>query len=106
MWGKDTKTKTEYIVVSGLLNGMDKESIEMMNVYPNPFVDAVNIRFAKAGDFAVEIIAPNGVCVSNRTLNVTEGETIRLSINGSTGMYLVRIIEDGVCVKTLKVNKK
>lgn len=106
MWGKDTKTKTEYIVVSGLLNGIDKESIEMMNVYPNPFVDAVNIRFAKAGDFAVEIIAPNGACVSNRTLNVTEGETIRLSINGSTGMYLVRIIEDGVCVKTLKVNKK
>ncbi|MCP9610548.1 endo-beta-N-acetylglucosaminidase [Coprobacter tertius] len=106
MWGKDVKKKTEYIVVSGYDGIEDTEAIEKLGVYPNPFTDAVNMKFRDAGTYKMIVFAIDGTQIDEKSLEVTDGEIVRVAVNGTPGMYIVRVSKDGVNVRTVKVNKQ
>lgn len=84
-----------------------EDPIADMAVYPNPFVDAVNMKFAEAGKYTVEVIDMQGRLVSTASQEVEANNLFRVGINAEAGMYLLRVINaNGEIVKTFKVEKK
>ena len=106
MWGSDSKS-IEYITVIDPSGIEDIEAVETLGVYPNPFTDYVNLMFAKAGTYTVQIVAMDGKLIENKKLVVNDNEGVRVDVNGSKGTYIIRIINaDNVAVRTLTVLKK
>lgn len=106
MWGNTSMAKQEYIVASNF-TGINDEVIENFSVYPNPFVDAVNVIFPEEGNYSIKIYTINGItCLATENFVAQANEVKRVTINGQSGMYLVQIFKDGKCIKTVKVNKK
>lgn len=107
MWGSDQKT-IDYIEVKPAPSGIeDIAAVEALGVYPNPFTDYVNLLFAKAGTYTVQIVAVDGRLIENKKLSVGDSEGVRIDINGSKGTYIIRVIDaDNVAVRTVTVVKK
>lgn len=104
MWGSSKLTKTDYVVVgSGV--GIDDNSVEDLGVYPNPFVDAVNVVFASEGNYTVKVFTVDGTLCYSQNLVAMANEVKRVEVNGQNGMYLVQILKDNKIQKTIKVNK-
>lgn len=104
-YGKATLTKSEYIVVgSGV--GIDDEVVEDLGVYPNPFVDAVNVVFASDGNYTVNVFTLEGALCYSQNVVAMANEVKRIGVNGDAGMYLLQIMKDGKVVKTVKVSKQ
>lgn len=104
-YGKATMTKTEYIVV-GTGVGINDEVVEDLGVYPNPFVDAVNVVFATGGNYTVNVFTVDGALCYSQNVIAMENEVKRIGVDGKAGMYLLQIMKDGKVVKTVKVNKQ
>lgn len=106
MWGSDNKS-IDYITVIDPSGIEDIAAVEAMGVYPNPFTDYVNILFAKAGTYTVQIVATDGRLIENKSLSVNDNEGVRIDVNGSKGTYIIRVINsDNVAVRTVTVVKK
>lgn len=104
-WGSDSMTKTDYIVV-GTGVGINDEVVEDLGVYPNPFVDAVNVVFATEGNYTVNVFTVDGALCYSQNVIAMENEVKRIGVDGKAGMYLLQVMKDGKVVKTVKVNKQ
>ncbi len=103
-WGQDTKT-FHYVTVKNS-TGVDTVNDLQYAVYPNPFIDAVNVRFENAGIYKVQITNLAGQVVTNRTLEITSDQFVTIAVKGAAGTYLVSIYEDEKLLKSIKVIKK
>lgn len=103
MWGNDVMTKAEYIIVGQ--SGIDGNAVAQMGVYPNPFTDAVNVVFAEAGEYTVNVYTVDGSLRDSQSISAIANEVRRVEVDGQAGMYLVQICKDGKPVNTVKVNK-
>lgn len=104
-YGSATMTKTDYIVV-GTGTGIEDEVVEDLGVYPNPFVDAVNVIFATEGNYTVNVFTVDGALCYSQNVIAMANEVKRIGVDGKSGMYLLQIVKDGKVVKTVKVIKK
>lgn len=104
-WGKDSREDVVVVTSATGIEGTESDAVSTIEAYPNPFVDAVNVMFAKDGQYSIDVFTIGGKQVSSEVLDAKASEVARITIDGDTGMYLVRIMNNGVCVKTLKLNK-
>ena len=105
MWGSDSKTIDFITVTTG--SGLEDAVVEEMGVYPNPFTDFVNIMFTQEGVYTAQIVALDGRLIESKSLSVVANEGVRIDINGESGAYILRILnENGVAVRTMKIIKK
>ena len=105
-WGEVSKT-VENIVEISVPEGIEGvEGETEMSVFPNPFVESVNLRFAQAGQYTVNVIGSNGALLQQNAFNVQGGEQVNVAIQGAPGMYLLQVVNGNKNVKTLKVLKK
>lgn len=102
-WGKAVKTKEQYIVVVGTPQGVDGNAVENLSVYPNPFVENVNLQFAVDGNYQIDIIDAQGRQVTSKKYQARAGEVCSLTINAAKGVYHVVVSQDGKRVKTFKL---
>ena len=110
-WGtSETLEKTIIVIDEEAYVGLEsvtEEGIENMYAYPNPFVNEVFVMFAKEGNYNVEIFNLNGEKIYAETFGATNGEIKQFGVNGTAGLYLIRISnEAGNIVRTMKVEKK
>ncbi|MEG1642705.1 MAG: LamG-like jellyroll fold domain-containing protein [Bacteroidales bacterium] len=106
MWGNDSKTLIDYVVVT-FPDGVEESVIEVMGIYPNPFTDFVNIMFTKGGKYTAQIVALDGKLIETKELNVSDGEGVRVDVNGDKGTYVLQILNsNGTAVRTVKIVKK
>lgn len=106
MWGSHSEELLDYILIEGIGTGFEDENILSMMVYPNPFVDTVNVKFSQGGTYVVDVVNIAGQLVTTSTLNAADGELIKLKFNAPKGSYLLRITQNGKVIKTVKVMKK
>jgi endo-beta-N-acetylglucosaminidase D len=106
MWGADSEELLDYIVIQGVGTSVENETILSLMVYPNPFVEEVNVKFENGGRYVVEVLNISGQIISSSTLNVTDGEFTKIRVNAPKGNYLLRVSQDNKVVKTLKIVKK
>lgn len=103
-WGTTSKTINDYIVVK-TSSGIDNaKTAEGYMIYPRPFENKVNLLFAEDGNFEVLAFDTAGRRVAQRTFQATTGEVSELSLQGAKGTYVVTILKDGKCVRSVKVS--
>ena len=101
-WGEDVMTKDEYIVVV-LPDAVEDNLVNNLTVYPNPFIDNVNLQFAATGNYVIDIFDAQGRLVTTRKHEAMAGEICTLTINGGKGVYYVAVSKDNKRIRTLKV---
>lgn len=105
-WGSATKTIQDYIVVKSS-TGIDNVATEEgYLIYPRPFEGKVALLFAEDGNFEVQAYDTAGRRVAQRTYQAVRGEISELSLQGAAGTYVVTILKDGKCVRSVKVSMK
>lgn len=102
-WGTTTKTFDDYLEIKAEETGVEKEIVENMYVYPNPFVKDVNLRFANDGVYDIKVYDAQGRLVTGQLYNADKGEICTLSIDNGAGMYYVVVSQNGKCLKSFKV---
>lgn len=102
-WGSATMTKDEYIVVVLEGSGVEDNLVNNLTVYPNPFIDNVNLQFAADGNYVIDVYDAQGRLVTTRKHEAMAGEICTLTINGGKGVYYVAVSKDNKRIRTLKV---
>ena len=107
LWGEDTKTVAEIVEVTNVTNSINgvKEAADFA-VYPNPFVESVNLRFAEGGVYAIQVTTVNGAVMQNTKATVNAGDVVNVAITGAKGLYIVRVLKNGKQYKAVKVVKE
>ncbi len=105
-WGEATKTVENLVEITSTtgINGVENE-VEFA-AYPNPFVESVNLRFAEAGVYTLNVLNVNGILLQTNTLTTGAGEVTNVNVTGAKGLYLLQVIKDGKTYKTIKLVKK
>ena len=105
-WGEAEKMLDNPITISTTdgINGVDGQP--ELAVFPNPFVDHVNIRFAESGEYTIHISNASGALLQNNVFSVQAGQIVNVGITANKGIYLVQVIKGGKTVQTLKIIKK
>lgn len=106
-WGTATMTKQQYIVVVGGAMGVDENNVvESLSVYPNPFIENINLQFAVDGNYQVDVFDAQGRQVASKKYQARAGEICTMTMdNAAKGIYSVVISQDGKRVKALKLVK-
>lgn len=106
-WGEGTKMVSEIVEISDKTTGIGSVDAETgLSVYPNPFVESVNLRFAEGGNYTVNILGSTGTLLQRNNFNVSAGQVVNVAVNGANGVYFVQIVKNGKTYKTIKVIKK
>ena len=92
--------------VTGTTNGVNGVETADFAIYPNPFVEQVNLRFAEGGEYAVLVTNVNGTVMQNTKAKVNAGDVINVAITGTKGVYIVRVLKNGKQFKAVKVVKE
>ena len=106
-WGEDEKTVNEIVDITAIPDGISTvEAQTGLSVYPNPFVESVNMRFAENGHYTINILGATGSLLQINQFDAVEGQVVNVAISGARGIYFVQVMKDGKTYKTLKVIKK
>lgn len=86
------------------INGVDRDA--QFSVYPNPFVESVNFRFAEGGAYTINIVSASGALLQTNSFNAGAGEAVNVAVTGGKGLYVVQVMKDGKLYKAVNVVKK
>lgn len=105
-WGNAEQMVDNTITITGTdaINSVKGET--EFALYPNPFVESVNLRFAEGGLYTVNILTTDGAVVQSNDFRADAGSVVNVTVNGGKGMYIVQVLKDGKFVKALNVIKK
>lgn len=102
-WGTATETINDYIVVKAASAIDNATTNEGYMVYPRPFEGKINLLFAEDGNFEVVAFDASGHRVAQRHYQADRGQLSTLSMEGAKGTYVITILKDGKCVRSVKV---
>ncbi len=106
-WGEDERTLTEAVEITGEATGIDEvNGGTEFSVFPNPFVESVNFRFAEQGNYVVNVLNAGGALLQSNGFEAAAGQTVNVTVTGAAGLYLVQVLKDGKVYKTVKVIKQ
>lgn len=105
MWGSALENRIEYIAIGS--TGIEDMNAWALSVYPNPFVESVNMKFAEQGDYTVRVLDLSGRMLRESKLAVShEAQSVNLSIDGDQGTYLLQVMKDNKLYRSFQVVKK
>lgn len=105
-WGESSKMVDDAIEITEptAINGVDRDA--QFSVYPNPFVESVNFRFAEGGVYTINIVSASGALLQTNSFNAGAGEAVNVAVTGGKGLYVVQVMKDGKLYKAVNVVKK
>ena len=105
MWGKSTMEKSEIVEVEGEtgINGVGESSFA---IYPNPFVESVNFRFAEGGKYTINVVSANGAVLQSNNVEAGAGQVVNVAVTGKSGLYIIQVLKNGKQYKAVKVVKE
>ncbi len=101
-WGSTTLVNAEYIVVTDG-SGVEDNLVNEMSVYPNPFIDHVNLLFAADGNYTVDLYDAQGRQLLSKRHQARTGEVFTLEVDAAQGLYYVVVSKEGKRTNTFKV---
>ena len=106
-WGEDECTLNQCVEITGEATGIDEvNGGAEFSVFPNPFVESVNFRFAEQGNYVVNVLNAGGAMLQSNAFEAAAGQTVNVTVTGAAGLYLVQVLKDGKVYKTVKVVKQ
>jgi endo-beta-N-acetylglucosaminidase D len=103
-WGSDVR-KFEYVIVQTSTGVEDVLGVET-SVYPNPFVEEVNVLFRDGGSYRIDVFNVVGQNVLTKNVNADGGDFVKIKVNAPKGTYIMKISDQQNVVKTLKLIKR
>lgn len=93
--------------IGSLTSVQDAQQENLMSLYPNPALNELNCRIDEnMGKSTIEIFNSIGELVSKQTLNITQGEVIRINTENLTpGNYHIRISNGSLEMKKNFIRK-
>ena len=105
-WAKDVKTLVDYMVIKSY-SGVKQNELTEISIYPNPFVESVNLKFEEAGSYTARLLTLNGQVILNQNVQINDaGEAVNIKLNADKGNYLLQIVKDGKIYSAMKLIKK
>lgn len=104
-WGEAEQKLSEAVTIS-VDKGVGSVEQNEFSVFPNPFVESVNFRFAEDGAYTINILSVNGVLLQSNAVSASAGRVVNVAISGPKGMYLVQVVKDGRVYKAVKILKQ
>lgn len=105
MWGKATENKVDYIVINSKTSVKTQNELKM-SLYPNPFVESVNLKFTEAGNYTVRVLNNAGQIVKNSNLTVNNtSDIINVSVDGAQGVYVLQVLKGNELYRSVKLIK-
>lgn len=105
-WGESEKALENVLVITGVDAINDVKDAAGFSVYPNPFVESVNLRFSEGGFYTINISKRSRCSAPSNDFRADAGETVNVAVQGGKGMYIVQVLKDGKPFKALNVIKK
>jgi glycosyl hydrolase family 85 len=106
-WGEAEKTVENIVEITTEANSISELDAQSgFSVYPNPFVESVNMRFADYGRYTINILGSTGALLQSNSFDAAQGQVVNVAISGAKSMYFVQVLKDGKIYKTVKVIKK
>lgn len=105
LWGKSTLEKVAIVNVKGdgsAISGVDDDSFA---IYPNPFVESVNFRFAEGGKYTINVVSTNGAVLQTNSVEAGAGQVVNVAVTGKSGLYVIQVLKNGKQYKAVKVVK-
>lgn len=104
-WGKATMEKAAIVTVevADAIKGVEGGDFA---VYPNPFVESVNFRFAEGGKYTINVVAANGAVLQSNDVEAGAGQVVNVAVTGKSGLYIIQVMKDGKQYKAVKVVKE
>lgn len=96
----------DIVEVTGTTNGVNGVETADFAVYPNSFVESVNLRFAEGGEYSIQVTAVNGAVMQNTKATANAADVVNVAITGAKGLYIVRVMKNGKLYKAVKVVKE
>ena len=92
-------------------NKLDNKGIEVMDAYPNPFTDELNLELYAAGpeNIQIKICDLAGISVYSGTYPVSGGDnriSMNMDHNLAPGFYMLTITSENGIVNTQKILKR
>ncbi len=75
-------------------------------ISPTVFTDHVTIALADEGLYSVNVYDLNGLLVKTLRKNCAENETIHMDLQVAPGMYLMKVLRNGLTLESAKIIKK
>ena len=66
----------------------------------------MNLRFAEAGVYTLNVLNVNGTLLQTNTLTTGAGAVTNVNVTGAKGLYLLQVMKNGKTYKTIKLVKK
>lgn len=105
-WGEAEKMLEKTITIS-TSDGISKVNGNThVAVYPNPFVESVNIKFEDGGNYTIRISNLSGSVLQTNNFKAQAQSVVNVGITAQSGMYLLQIIKGSKTLKTIKILKK
>ena len=105
-WGSAKMEKTAIVEVEGPEAAIDNVEESSFSVYPNPFVETVNFRFAEGGNYTINVVSSNGAVLQRSNVEASAGQVVNVAVTGKAGLYLIQVVKDGKQYKAVKVVKE
>lgn len=105
-WGEASATSAKTVEISEA-TGIDNVNTEVeLSVYPNPFAESVNLRFAQGGTYKVNILNAGGMLLQQNVFDAVAGEVANVRINGAKGVYFIQVMKNNKLYKSIKAIKR
>lgn len=105
-WGEAEQMLDNTLTITGVDAINDVKDNDGFSLYPNPFVESVNLRFTEGGVYTVNIVSASGAVLQSNDFRADAGSVVNVTVNGGKGMYIVQVLKDGKPYKALNVIKK
>lgn len=105
MWGAAQDNKIGYIAIGA--TGIENTEAWQLSVYPNPFVESVNMKFAEVGNYTVRVLDQVGHMLRDSKLVVNqESQLVNVTVDGGHGTYILQVLKDNKLYRSFKIVKK
>ncbi len=105
-WGSAKMEATGIVEVEGPESAIHGVGESSFSVYPNPFVESVNFRFAEGGNYTINVVSSNGAVLQRNNVEAAAGQVVNVAVTGKAGLYIVQVVKDGKQYKSVKVVKE
>ena len=92
-WGEAEKTVEEIVEITSEANAIDAVDAQLgFSVYPSPFVESVNLRFADNGRYTVNVLGTTGALLQSNSFEAAQGQVVNVAITGTRVCTLFRCL--------------
>lgn len=108
-WGASEMLELDYVTINVPTNIKNGGVCDEVSAYPNPFVESLNVKVTKRGNYKLRLLNQSGQLVVEKDLIIdsdSEIVNVQLNSNLTKGIYMLQVMKNNQVYSVLKLIKK